>query len=147
MKQRKGVNYSIDHILIPHSFLYIVPSKKITVSRIVAHSSSLSMDMSLDIATDSYPISANQNLTVVIASTLGRGDSTEDSEAWRIDKPSGLADEYDYVMYGKVYRYDDSASDIVTVYASFGGLLLALTGSYRHLSNLAVGSNVYLLIR
>ncbi|PWN35263.1 RNA polymerase [Meira miltonrushii] len=117
------------------------------VSRIVAHSSSLSMDMSIDIATDIYPVSANQNLTVVIASTLGRGDSTEDSEAWRIDKASGLADEYDYVMYGKVYRYDDSASDIVTVYASFGGLLLALTGSYRHLSNLAVGSNVYLLIR
>ncbi|MCO5613852.1 hypothetical protein L7F22_068130 [Adiantum nelumboides] len=117
------------------------------VSRIVAHSSSLSMDMSLDIATDIYPVSASQNLTVVIASTLGRGEATEDSEAWRIDKPSGLADEYDYVMYGKVYRYDDSASDIVTVYASFGGLLLALTGSYRHLSNLAVGSNVYLLIR
>jgi len=103
--------------------------------------------MSLDIATDIYPVSASQNLTVVIASTLGRGEATEDSEAWRIDKPSGLADEYDYVMYGKVYRYDDSASDIVTVYASFGGLLLALTGSYRHLSNLAVGSNVYLLIR
>lgn len=47
----------------------------------------------------------------------------------------------------QIYKYDDSPSETITVYASFGGLLMALTGSYRHLSNLAVGSNVYLLIR
>lgn len=35
----------------------------------------------------------------------------------------------------------------MTVYGSFGGLLMALTGAYRHLSKLTVGSNVYLLMR
>lgn len=34
-----------------------------------------------------------------------------------------------------------------TVYISFGGLLMALRGSYRHLSNIVVGENVYCLIR
>lgn len=34
-----------------------------------------------------------------------------------------------------------------TAYASFGGLLMALTGQYRHLSSITVGDNVYLLAR
>lgn len=34
-----------------------------------------------------------------------------------------------------------------TAYISFGGLLMALRGSYRHLSNIVVGENVYCLIR
>ena len=37
--------------------------------------------------------------------------------------------------------------DISTAYISFGGLLLALRGSYRHLANIVVGENVYLLMR
>jgi DNA-directed RNA polymerase I, II, and III subunit RPABC3 len=34
-----------------------------------------------------------------------------------------------------------------TAYASYGGLLMALSGSYRHISNVTVGEYVYLLIR
>lgn len=50
--------------------------------------------------------------------------------------------------YAQIYKYDEGASsDSVTVYGSFGGLLMALTGSYRHFSNVTVGSNVYLLVR
>lgn len=38
-------------------------------------------------------------------------------------------------------RYDSTA------YFSFGGLLMALRGSYRHLAGVVVGENVYLLMR
>ena len=34
-----------------------------------------------------------------------------------------------------------------TVYASFGGLLMSLTGSYRHLTSIVLGDPVYLLVR
>ena len=34
-----------------------------------------------------------------------------------------------------------------TVYASFGGLLMALTGNNRHLQNLTLGESVYILLR
>lgn len=48
----------------------------------------------------------------------------------------------------QIYKYDEgAASDTVTVYGSFGGLLMALTGNYRHLSNVTIGNNVYLLLR
>ena len=47
----------------------------------------------------------------------------------------------------QVFKYDEKSAQQVTVYASFGGLLMALTGSFRHLSKLNVGTNVYMLVR
>lgn len=73
-----------------------------TVSRIVARSSSLEMDLLLDVAVDIYPIHAGQNLTVQIVSSLGGPNADADKEAWRMDGGGGLADEFDYVMHGKV---------------------------------------------
>jgi DNA-directed RNA polymerase I, II, and III subunit RPABC3 len=34
-----------------------------------------------------------------------------------------------------------------TAYISFGGLLMALRGSYRHLQNIVIGENIFLLMR
>ncbi|PWN29021.1 RNA polymerase [Jaminaea rosea] len=126
------------------------------VSRIVASSTTLEMDLSLDVATDIYPISPSQSFSLQLVSTLhpsgGEEGATQTTaangkEVWR-DGAGGLAEDWDYVMYGKIYKYDEGASsDTVTVYGSFGGLLMALTGNYRHLSNVTIGNNVYLLVR
>ncbi|PWN21970.1 RNA polymerase [Microstroma glucosiphilum] len=127
------------------------------VSRIVASSTTLEMDLSLDVATDIYPISPSQSFSFQLVSTLhpagsGNANGTDGAgaaskEVWR-QGAGGIAEDWDYVMYGKIYKYDEGASsDSVTVYGSFGGLLMALTGSYRHFSNVTVGSNVYLLVR
>ncbi|KAL9939525.1 hypothetical protein V8E36_001342 [Tilletia maclaganii] len=142
------------------------------VSRIIAHSSGHDMNLSLDIATDIYPISQGQNLSFQLAASLQRtgtaaaragggtvdadaemegatvGATVQEREPWRMDAGNaGIADDFDYVMYGKIYKYDEGHSETVTVYGSFGGLLMALTGHYRHLSNVSVGANVYLLLR
>lgn len=84
---------------------FSLPCEK--VSRIVGHSSSLDMNISLDVAVDIYPVSVAQNLTLQIASSLGKstGDGEggdNDRDAWRLEGGGGLADEFDYVMYGKV---------------------------------------------
>lgn len=34
-----------------------------------------------------------------------------------------------------------------TVYISFGGLLMSLTGSFRHMTSIVLGDPVYLLMR
>ena len=34
-----------------------------------------------------------------------------------------------------------------TAYASFGGLLMSLTGSFRHMTNVVLGESVYVLLR
>lgn len=52
-----------------------------------------------------------------------------------------------HYRHGQVYKFDEGAQDTVTAYASFGGLLMALTGNYRKVSNLTIGQRVYLLMR
>ena len=66
----------------------------------------------------------------------------------------------------KVYKFDGGTSETVyaylpcsispifllkivsrTAYASFGGLLMSLTGSFRHMTSIVLGDPVYLLMR
>ncbi|WWC91715.1 uncharacterized protein L201_006661 [Kwoniella dendrophila CBS 6074] len=134
------------------------------VSRITAPSHNLQMSLTLDIANELYPLQTGEVFTLAIARTLvpeelvngddndseNGGESTKKikRELWRSEN-MGLGEDYDYVMFGKIYKFDDSAQgdNQTTAYFSFGGLLMALRGSYRHLASVVVGENVYLLMR
>ncbi|KAG8893166.1 DNA-directed RNA polymerases I, II, and III subunit RPABC3 [Tulasnella sp. 403] len=109
------------------------------------------MSLSLDYNVELYPLYTGDTFSLVLASSLSRGGLVEEEEAqnsWRPGKVSrGMDEDYEYVMYGRVYKFDDAADAKVTVYASFGGLLMALAGSFRHLQNIVIGENIYLLIR
>ncbi|KAF9535867.1 hypothetical protein CPB83DRAFT_901529 [Crepidotus variabilis] len=130
------------------------------VSRLYAHSKNYDMDMTLDYNLELFPLQKDQSFALALASSLSRtgpggaGISAEeaaeaDRDVWRPDGKSkgGLHDEYDYVMFGKVYKFDGESGEVVTAYASFGGLLMALTGSYRHMTSIVLGDNIYLLMR
>ncbi|KAI7869721.1 RNA polymerase [Spinellus fusiger] len=137
------------------------------VSRLVARSENYEMDLTLDYNSELYPLEITDKVSLVLASSLsleavqevvpstgaGAGTAPEKRESWRERAPGerDLSDEYEYVMFGKVYRYDDAASGsgatALSVYASFGGLLMCLEGDYRHLQNITVGENLYLLMR
>lgn len=90
------------------------------VSRITATSHSLSMSLTLDIANELYPVEQSETFTLTLARSLvpselealdnnAGGDEGEDGsevrrvkrELWRSNE-QGLAEDYDYVMYGKV---------------------------------------------
>ena len=71
------------------------------------------MKLALDVMTEVYPVHPGQQLSFLLASSLKRqnaangGGASEDAadrDAWRLDQPGaqGIAEEYDYVMYGKV---------------------------------------------
>ncbi|KAG8900204.1 DNA-directed RNA polymerases I, II, and III subunit RPABC3 [Tulasnella sp. 408] len=115
------------------------------------------MTLSLDYNVELYPLYKGEAVTVTLASSLSLGGLNQDKEAntWRpgAKTTKGLDDDYDYVMFGrasialKVYKFDEAAEGKVTVYASFGGLLMALAGSFRHLQNIVIGENIYLLMR
>ncbi|GMM58647.1 DNA-directed RNA polymerase core subunit [Maudiozyma humilis] len=108
--------------------------------------------LTLDVNTDLFPVSAQEQLTVTVASSLDI-DGTADSSAagtksWRPPQPDdrSIADDYDYVMHGTAYRFEEVSKDLIAVYYSFGGLLMRLEGNFRNLSNLKQ-ENAYLLIR
>jgi len=119
------------------------------VTRIEAQSTTnADLQLSLDINTELYQVQQGETLTIAIASSLGDANS---SRSWRPPRAgeTSLADEYDYVMHGKVYKFTDSETgdkDRLAMYASFGGLLLSLEGGYRHLAALKQ-EQIYLLIR
>ncbi|CAN6615138.1 DNA-directed RNA polymerases I, II, and III subunit RPABC3 [Trichomonascus vanleenenianus] len=120
------------------------------VSRIQAQSvASSDVRLILDVNSELFPVAKNQTLTVAIAQTLSLDGNEEESvTSWRESKPGDhtLADEYDYVMYGVIYKFEESAGDKINVYCSFGGLIMCLEGNYRKLSNLKQ-DNIYLLMR
>jgi len=78
------------------------------VSRIIANAPTLDMTLSIDIATDIYPIQQGQQLSFQLVSSLRRekaddAASAADRDAWRLEQDdSSLAKDYDYVMFGKV---------------------------------------------
>lgn len=134
------------------------------VSRLHAHSKNYDMDLTLDYNIELFPLENGQTLALALASSLARGGSAvggtggadnaaeeedKDRNVWRPDGKGrrGLEEDYDYVMYGKVYRFDSGTAEIVTAYASFGGLLMSLTGSFRHMTSIVLGDPVYILLR
>jgi hypothetical protein len=69
-----------------------------------------------------------------------------------ISRKESLLDAYEYVMYGLVYKYQAEAASKdggvkVSVFVSFGGLLMKLSGDPAKLNVLEVDSKVYLLMR
>ncbi|GAA5831866.1 hypothetical protein JCM11251_003915 [Rhodosporidiobolus azoricus] len=119
------------------------------VSRIAAKSNNYEMRLTLDINTDLLDLPTDSTFSLALASTLNP-DGDKDATAaggWRADIEGGLADDWEYVMYGKVYKYDEGAGEEVTAYISFGGLLMALTGNYSRFSKVTVGEHIYLLVR
>jgi DNA-directed RNA polymerase I, II, and III subunit RPABC3 len=83
------------------------------VSRIVAVSDNIDMELVLDVNTEIYPLEIGDRFTLLLASTLD--DSLPDITKKQPYKPlqKSIADDYDYVMYGKVYKYDDKGSSKV----------------------------------
>lgn len=89
------------------------------------------MDLTLDYNTELFPLDKGQTLALALASSLARGpagpsgadgadDEDKDKDVWRPDGKGrrGLEEDYDYVMYGKVYRFDSGTAEIVYVPSS-----------------------------
>ncbi|ORX82085.1 RNA polymerase [Basidiobolus meristosporus CBS 931.73] len=122
------------------------------VSRLNARSENYDMELTLDFNNELYPLEIGDKFSLVLASSLSLDgvrdlDASGKKESWRERTEKNLADDYEYVMYGKVYKYDESSGSKVSVYASYGGLLMALEGDFRHLQNISVSENIYLLMR
>ncbi|CAA6657253.1 unnamed protein product [Spirodela intermedia] len=119
------------------------------VSRIVAHSEQFDMDMQLDVNTDVYPMHVGDKFTMVLAPTLSL-DGTPDSGYFTQGTRKSLADKFEYVMHGKLYKISEEGSGPnvkVEMYASFGGLLMMLKGDPSNAVSFELDQRVFLLIR
>ncbi len=94
------------------------PGRYDRVVRITANSSSSSdVHLTLDINNELFPVAKNDTLTVTLTQSLSSDGEVDTTGAtgWRPPKADdrSLADDYDYVMYGTVYKFEESAGDKV----------------------------------
>lgn len=126
------------------------------VSRIDADSENYSSTkLTLDVNMELYPLRQEERVRLLLSSKLGgEDDAVSDLAGYDPTKPlPDRANMFDYIMFGKIYKYDSKPSHgqesaTATVYASFGGLLMALTGSPQTLGARAfnVDSSLYLFL-
>ncbi|KAL8861675.1 MAG: hypothetical protein Q9178_001876 [Gyalolechia marmorata] len=118
------------------------------VSRLKGNNENGDTEFTLDVNTELYPCSTGDRLSMAIASSLSLDGTKDDTKGWRgVGRgEQTLADEYDYVCHGKVYRFEEGDDENIKVYVSFGGLLLYMQGPYRKLTPLRI-DYVYLLIK
>ncbi|KAK9111425.1 hypothetical protein Scep_018944 [Stephania cephalantha] len=119
------------------------------VSRIEATSEQFDMYMQLDVNTEIYPLRDDEKFTMVLASTLNL-DGTPDTGFYTQGQRKSLADKFEYVMHGKLYKLAEKEFDIKTqveIYASFGGLLMMLRGDPSNAAKFELDQRLFLLIR
>ncbi len=120
------------------------------VSRIDGESENYGMRLLLDVNMELYPLKAGERITLVLAKSIAldaNGAPMEAEAAWRADAGPTLADKYEYVMYGRTFKFEELSPTRMALYVSYGGLLMRLEADPRHFSNIAIGSSLYLLIR
>ncbi|XP_057976516.1 DNA-directed RNA polymerases II and V subunit 8A-like [Malania oleifera] len=115
------------------------------VTRIVARSEKFDMYMHLDVNTEIYPIEAGDKFTMALAPTLNL-DGTPDSGFYTQGWKKSLADKYEYVMHGRLYKISEKSGK-VEIDASFGGLLMMLKGDPSNVTNFELDQRLYLLMR
>ncbi|CAN6193176.1 unnamed protein product [Urochloa humidicola] len=134
------------------------------VTRIEAHNEQ--MYMQLDVATEVYPMRVGDKFNMVLAPTLNL-DGTPDTGYYTQAGRKTLADKFDYVMHGKLYKISEdsttSSSNKVyllcvavwnrwkifarEIYASFGGLLMLLRCDSSNAGSFELDQRLFLLIR
>ncbi|BFZ13787.1 hypothetical protein BsWGS_16826 [Bradybaena similaris] len=121
------------------------------VSRLFCESESFKMDLILDVNTLIYPVELGDKFRLVIATTLREDGCPDDGEFNPTNTGPSRADQFEYVMYGKVYRIegDDGSLDSsrLAAYVSFGGLLMRLKGDSNNLHGFEIDSRVYLMMK
>jgi len=87
--------------------------------------------------------------TLVLAPTLSL-DGTPEDPAYDQSGKESLADSYEYVMYGKVFKKQDENEGGIrrsVVNISFGGLLMQLKADPKNLQDVDIDNRLYVLIR
>ena len=120
------------------------------VNRISALGTTFECDLLLDVNSEIYSIRDGDKITLVLASTLNLDGSPDDHYQWSTnslnDDPT-LADNYEYVMHGRVFDVEYKKDETVVISVSFGGLLMRLTGEQKHLSAVQPDMRLYLLLK
>ncbi len=76
------------------------------VTRLICHSENYGMELVIDINTLLYPMDVGDRFTCALARTLHE-DGVPDDRMYDQSREPSLADKFEYVMHGHVFRCDE----------------------------------------
>lgn len=100
----------------------------------------------MDVNSELLTIKDGERATIALASTMN-SDGTLDDGQFDAYPDASLMDSYDYVMHGRIFKIEAKDGQLIDVYASFGGLLMQLTGEQSQLELIEPDMRLYMLVR
>ena len=116
----------------------------VLVHRVECKGENYEMDLALDVHSQLYRLRAGNKFSLVLARTLNL-DGTDSADQYDQSGVETLADKYEYVMHGMIFKTKDKGEHR-ELYASYGGLLMSLKGDARNLK-FKEDQRIYLLLR
>ncbi|XP_017243096.1 DNA-directed RNA polymerases II, IV and V subunit 8B isoform X2 [Daucus carota subsp. sativus] len=114
-----------------------------------ARSEQLKMQLHLDVHSELCPVRVGDKFRIVLADTLNEDGSAVTSLLPK-GKQNSLADKFEYVMHGLLYKISDEGSDAnaeKVARLSFGGLQLVLKGDAAKMESFKVHEKYFLCMR
>ena len=116
------------------------------VNRLHCRGTTYDVDLVVDVNCELFEVKANDRVVVALAKTLSLTGAPDDGN-FNPSTGSTLADPYEYVMHGRVFKIAHIDNQQVEVQASFGGLLFRLRGEQAQLEQMVMDMQFYILMR
>lgn len=102
----------------------------------------------LDINSDVYKLNKDSLYSILITKSLfSDGSNSNQFNYETYLKKNTLMERYEYVMHGKVFKLTEENDAKITVFVSFGGLILGLTGDPVFLNGINLDERIYFLMK
>uniref|UniRef100_A0A7S4TA79 DNA-directed RNA polymerases I, II, and III subunit RPABC3 n=1 Tax=Alexandrium monilatum TaxID=311494 RepID=A0A7S4TA79_9DINO len=142
------------HFLFEDSFVVksVDNSRFERAGRLDCESSAFSNNLEVDVNNIVWPVVPGDQLYVGITPDVSPAENPRRLATAYDHDPRllgrSIMDQFEYVMYGRVYKKDVKAKDNeAIVWASYGGLLMKLKSDAVQLQELHVNDAIYLLMR
>ncbi|SOV79222.1 RNA polymerase subunit 8c, putative [Plasmodium sp. gorilla clade G3] len=118
-------------------------SKFEKVSRIKAKSTGYDAELILDVHSELFKVEEKKAIYLALQDKLL---NRNDEKGWEQNENVPL-NNIDYIMSGRIFKFEELSSERRTVYASFGGLMMALTTDKQFIGDLEIDMKIYLLTK
>uniref|UniRef100_A0A914ZCZ8 DNA-directed RNA polymerases I, II, and III subunit RPABC3 n=1 Tax=Panagrolaimus superbus TaxID=310955 RepID=A0A914ZCZ8_9BILA len=124
--------------------------KFMMTDRINCNSEVGNLDLILDIHSELFKCILGTKFRMVIVPTF-REDGLPDDDEYDPNMSNRMLDRFEYAMCGQVYRIEgggsSSENNQITVFASYGGLLMRLRGDQLNMQGFKDDSTLYLMVK
>mmetsp|Transcript_73872 Transcript_73872/g.121859 ORF Transcript_73872/g.121859 Transcript_73872/m.121859 type:complete len:160 (-) Transcript_73872:27-506(-) len=111
-----------------------------------------SNNLEIDINNVIYPVAPSEQIYVAITNNVSPPDDPRSLNTAYDHDPrllgSSVMDQFDYVMFGKVYKKEvKKEENLAVVWASYGGLLMKLRAEAAQLNDFHLNDSIYFMMR